>query len=687
MANYRWSLLVSAIVLIAGCTKHAPPAAVAPPLVSGIELAEVDPQVRAQDDLYLHVNGKWLARTEIPADKGGIDTFDQLYDATQENLRGIIQGLTTESLDPATADPDRAKIADLHRSFMDEKTIEKRGLQPIAPQLARIAALRDASELPVLIGELSANGFTQPFAGRVHQDAKDPTQMVFDLSQDGLGMPDRDYYLLKDAKLTQIRADYLKHVGNMLALSGDGDAERDAGYVLDLETRLARAQWTKVASRDPVRAYNRLTSAGLQALTPRFDWKAYFKALGGVDVGGSLVVSQPSYVKEVGVLAATTPIMVWKAYLRWHVLSDMAPFLSKQVVDEHFAFYGTTLRGVPEQKPRWKRSVDLIDGSLGEALGKLYVARFFPPAAKQRMDELIKNLIAAYRADIDGLDWMSPETKAKAKEKLAKFTPKIAYPATWSDYSALQIDKTDLVGNVLRARAFEYQRSLHKLGKPVDRSEWDMTPQTINAYYNPEWNEIVFPAAILQPPFFNALADDAVNYGGIGGVIGHEISHGFDDEGSQYDGDGKLLGVPGWFTTEDMAKFKERTRGLVSQYAAYAPVPGFPINGELTLGENIGDNSGLVIALKAYRLALGGKAGPVMDGLTGEQRCFYSWARVWRSKTRDNQAIMGIKSDPHSPDQFRGRVPVMNLHEFHEAFATKEGDKMYLAPDKRLTLW
>ncbi len=687
MANYRWSLLVSAIVLIAGCTKHAPPAAVAPPLVSGIELAEVDPQVRAQDDLYLHVNGKWLARTEIPADKGGIDTFDQLYDATQENLRGIIQGLTTESLDPATADPDRAKIADLHRSFMDEKTIEKRGLQPIAPQLARIAALRDASELPVLIGELSANGFTQPFAGRVHQDAKDPTQMVFDLSQDGLGMPDRDYYLLKDAKLTQIRADYLKHVGNMLALSGDGDAERDAGYVLDLETRLARAQWTKVASRDPVRAYNRLTSAGLQALTPRFDWKAYFKALGGVDVGGSLVVSQPSYVKEVGVLAATTPIMVWKAYLRWHVLSDMAPFLSKQVVDEHFAFYGTTLRGVPEQKPRWKRSVDLIDGSLGEALGKLYVARFFPPAAKQRMDELIKNLIAAYRADIDGLDWMSPETKAKAKEKLAKFTPKIAYPATWRDYSALQIDKTDLVGNVLRARAFEYQRSLHKLGKPVDRSEWDMTPQTINAYYNPEWNEIVFPAAILQPPFFNALADDAVNYGGIGGVIGHEISHGFDDEGSQYDGDGKLLGVPGWFTTEDMAKFKERTRGLVSQYAAYAPVPGFPINGELTLGENIGDNSGLVIALKAYRLALGGKAGPVMDGLTGEQRFFYSWARVWRSKTRDNQAIMGIKSDPHSPDQFRGRVPVMNLHEFHEAFATKEGDKMYLAPDKRLTLW
>jgi len=687
MANYRWSFIVSAIVLLTGCTKHAPPAAVAPQLVSGIELAEVDPQVRAQDDLYLHVNGKWLARTEIPKDKGGINSFDQLYDATQENLRGIIEGLTTESLDPATADPDRAKIADLYRSFMDEKTIEGRGLQPVAPQLAKIAALRDATELPPLMGELSAVGFTVPFAGRVHQDAKNPEQMVFDLSQDGLGMPDRDYYLLKDPKLVQIRAEYLKHVRNMLALSGDGDAERDAGYVLDLETRLARAAWTKVASRDPVRAYNRLTSSALQALTPRFDWKAYFKALGGVDVGGALVVSQPSYVKEVGVLMATTPIMVWKAYLRWHVLSDMAPFLSKQVVDEHFAFYGTTLRGVPEQKPRWKRSLDLIDESLGEALGKLYVARFFPPAAKVRMDELIKNLLAAYRADIDGLDWMSPETKAKAKEKLAKFTPKIGYPATWRDYSALQIDKNDLIGNVLRARAFEYQRNLHKLGKPVDRSEWGMTPQTINAYYNPEWNEIVFPAAILQPPFFNALADDAVNYGGIGSVIGHEVSHGFDDEGSQYDGDGKLLGIPGWFTKEDMAKFKERTRGLVAQYAAYAPVPGFPINGELTLGENIGDNSGLVIALKAYRLALAGKTGPVMDGLTGEQRFFYSWARVWRSKERDNQAIMGIKADPHSPNQFRGRVPVMNLQEFHEAFATKEGDKMYLAPDKRITLW
>ena len=400
-----------------------------------------------------------------------------------------------------------------------------------------------------------------------------------------------------------------------------------------------------------------------------------------------LVIRQPSYITSFAGILAGTPLPVWKSYFRWHLLSDMSPYLSKAFVDENFSFYGTALSDIPQNRPRWKRGVGLVENSIGEGLGKIYVARYFPPESKARMDQLVKNLLAAYREDIDKLDWMSPQTRKKAQEKLAKFRPKIGYPVSWRDYSALTVSRDDLMGNVLRAHEFEYNRNLKKLGRPIDCNEWLMTPQTVNAYYNPEMNEIVFPAAVLRPPMFNPSADDAVNYGGIGAVIGHEISHGFDDEGSQYDGDGNLLGTPGWFTPDDYKRFKAKTKVLVGQYSAREPVPGYHVNGELTLGENIADNSGIAIAYKAYRISLGGKSAPGIDGLTGDQRFYMGYTHVWMQKIRTNEAILEMKTDPHSPESLRGQLPLMNQSAFYEAFGVKPGDGMYLPPERRVTLW
>ena len=537
------------------------------------------------------------------------------------------------------------------------------------------------------IGHLNRIGIAAPYTPGVHLDAKDTTRYVFDLGQDGLGLPDRDYYIKDDEKLVQIRKQYREHVQKMMALAGDKAAAADADAILALETALAQVQWTKVENRDPVKTYNKIAIDKLGDVAPGYAWKAYLAEAGVDGKVDSLVVSQPSYLTGFAKLLQDTPLPAWKSYFRWRVLDGMAPYLSHAFVDENFAFYGKALRDIPENRPRWKRALALVEQSMGESLGKAYVKKYFPPESKARMDQLVQNLLAAYKADIDTLEWMGPETRAKAQAKLAKFTVKIGYPVKWRDYSALKIARDDLTGNVMRAAAFEYNRNLGKLGQPVDRAEWDMSPQTVNAYYNPEMNEIVFPAAILQPPFFNAAADDAVNYGGIGAVIGHEISHGFDDQGSQYDGDGKVLDPPGWFTKDDLVRYKARTHALVEQYSAYSPVPGFPINGELTLGENIADNSGLAIAYKAYRLSLAGKEAPVIDGLTGDQRLFMGWAQVWRTKTRDKQAIVQIKSDPHSPGQFRGLVPEMNQAAFYAAFDIKPGDKMYLPPEKRFRLW
>jgi putative endopeptidase len=685
----KGKLLLSLAFLsaLAGCAKAPEPQAAAPAapaLVSGVETKYIDDSVRAQDDFYKHINGKWLAATEIPADKGSYGSFDQLYDTSLEQLKGIVEGLL-KSAD--AADPDQQKIADLYTSFMDEARLETLGLHPLDAEFAKIEAIKSPAELPAMIAHLSKIGAGTPYAGVVHVDNKDPTRYVFDVEQSGLGMPDRDYYLLNDDKMKQARIAYGKHVEKMLELAGDKNAAAEAASILALETKLAKIQWTRVETRDPVKAYNKVEFTKLGTLAPGHDWQKYLSEAGVTGKTDYVIVGQPTYLTAFTKLAQVTPLPAWKAYFRWQVLNNAAPYLSKAFVDENFAFSGTVLFGIPQNQDRWKRGLNLVEFSIGEGLGKLYVKQYFPPAAKERADALVKNMLAAYKADIDTLDWMSPETKQKAQDKLAKFTPKIGYPAKWRDYGTLTIDKTDLLGNVIRAQLFNYQRAINKLGAPIDRAEWGMTPQTINAYYNPELNEIVFPAAIMQPPFFDAKADDAVNYGGIGGVIGHEISHGFDDQGSQYDGIGMLLTPPGWFTQADLDKFKAKTQALVAQYAAYEPVPGYHLNGELTLGENIADNAGIAIAFKAYKLSLQGKPSAVLDGMTGEQRFFSGWARVWRGKTRPDTMIVGIKTDPHSPDFVRGTAPESNMDAFFETFDIKEGDKMYRAPDQRIKLW
>jgi len=668
--------LVSIDAWVMAATVKSP--AVRRALLSGVDLQYVDQSVRPQDDLYRHLNGKWLDSFQIPADKGSYGSFTYLYDATQEQLRVIVDGLD------GSGDAEARKIADLYASFMDESRLEALGLKPLQTEFAAIDAISDKKEIPALIAHLNRIGAGAPYAFSINQDARNSLQYAVIVRQSGLGMPDRDYYLKDDAKLKDTRAKYLVHICKMLGMAGDADAQSHAAAILDLETALAQVQWTRVENRDSIKTYNKTAIAELPQLMPGYAWPEYLRAS---DIAGrvdSVIINQPSYFSGLDKLMRETPLPDWKAYFKWHVLSAAAPYMSKAFVDERFAFSGTVLSGIPENRDRWKRGVALIDDALGEALGKRYVAKYFPPQNKARMEALIANMLEAYRRDIDTLDWMSPETRKGAQAKLTKLVTKIGYPDTWRDYGALQISRDDLWGNVVRANEFEYRRNLNKLGKPVDRSEWGMTPQTINAYYNPLMNEIVFPAAILQPPFFNVQADDAVNYGGIVAVIGHEMSHGFDDRGSQYDADGNLRD---WFTPEDHQKFKAKTRVLVAQYGTYEPVPGFPVNGELTLGENIGDNSGLAIAYKAYRLSLAGKTPPVIDGFTGEQRLYLGWVQVWRGKEREAEAIQRIKSDPHSPAAVRGTAPVVNQEGFYAAFGVKQGDKMYLPPEKRVNIW
>jgi putative endopeptidase len=682
-----WIWASACLGVIAGCGQPQTPmgtAAAAAPLVSGLELQYFVQSVRPQDDIYEHVNGEWLASFEIPADKSDYDQFTKINDEVQQQLRDVIEPLQNST---DAADPDQQKIADLYASFLDEPALEQLGLKPLGQEFARIEALKDRAGIPALIAHYNEIGVAAPYTPQVHQDAKDAARYVFDLSQDGLGMPDRDYYLLDDAELKQARVGYQQHIEKMLTLAGDKNAAQQAREILAFETALAKIQWTKVENRDPVKTYNKFEFAKLASLAPGYNWKAYLADSGVQGRVDYLIISQPTYITAFNRLFGQTPLPVWKSYFHWHVLSAFAPYLSKSFVDEDFNFTGTVLRGAKENEPRWKRGIELVDASIGEGLGKIYVAKYFPPESKARIDQLVKNMLAAYRADIGKLDWMSPETKQKAQDKLAHFATKIGYPDKPRDYSQLTFARNDLVGNVMRANAFEYRRNVKKLGGPVDRAEWGMTAQRVNAYYNPELNEIVFPAAILQAPFFNPRADDAVNYGGIGAIIGHEISHGFDDQGSQYDGSGNLLTPPGWFTQADLEKYKARTQALVQEYSAYSPVPGYPINGELTLGENIADNSGLAVAYQAYRLSLGGQEAPVLDGLSGDQRFYMGYSQAWRGKTRDSQAILWIKSDPHSPDRFRGTVTIMNQAPFYAAFGVKQGDKMYLPPEKRVSIW
>lgn len=648
----------------------------------GIDLRNMDPDVRPQDDFYRHVNGTWLQATQIPADRSEVSVFSKLDDAGQEALRALVEDAAKDAAPSGKA--NRRKIGDLFGGFMDEAQLEHQGLRPLGAELARIDHLQDKSAIAALVAHYNALGVRTIYDTHVGQDARDSTRYVVGIDQSGLGLPDRDYYLQNDAKLAEIRGRYREHIEKMLVLAGVATAAADAQAILLLETRIAQAQWTKVENRDPVKTYNKVELGKLAVLTSGYDWRSYLSA---ADLDGRIdyvIVSQPSYLAALGNILSETELCVWQAYFRSQLLAAFAPYLSHAFVDEHFAFYGTVLSGIPVNRPRWKRGVALVNRCLGEGLGQLYVEKYFPPESRSRMLALVSNLLAAYRTSIATLDWMGPQTKHEAHTKLAKLVTKIGYPSKWRDYSGLEILSADLVGNVMRSAAFDYQYAVKKLGRPIDREEWEMTPQTINAYYDPQKNEIVFPAAILQPPFFDPRADDAVNYGSIGAVIAHEISHGFDDQGSQFDAAGNLRD---WFTQEDHEKFAAKTAAIALQYGAYEPVPGYHINSALTLGEDIADNSGLAVAYRAYRLSVGANAAPMIAGMTGDQRFYMGWAQAWQAKVRENTAILRIKADPHSPPRFRILGTVVNQPGFYAAFDVQPGDKMYLPPHKRVTIW
>lgn len=651
---------------------------------SGIDVRHFDRSVRPQDDFYRFANGGWLDSVDIPSDRERVSPSSQINDIVLERLRGLIERVETS---PSEYSADARKIAALYASFMDEPGLQSPGLRPLKKTLARIDAATAPSEITLLIGQLGQMWVTTPVVNSVLNDARNPNAYALYLYQGGLGLPNRDYYLSNSADFEQTRKAYEAHVRRMFHLAGDAASAVHAKQVLDLEMNLALAHWSAADSRDLLKTNNPAAVADLPKLAPGLDWNAYLTGAGVGTRATTVVLAQPSFFIALGRLIKNTPLPVWKSYLRFHLLSAFAPYLDQAFVDEGFAFDGTLVRGLRQNMPRWKRGLDLIEDTMGEGLGRLYVAEYFPPESKARVDAMAKNLIAALRADIDTLAWMGPETKARAKRKLDRLRVKIGYPESWRNYDALVIAGGDLIGNVMRARTFEYQRNIRKLGTPVDHDEWYITPQTIDAYQFPPENVIVFPAGLMQPPFFDGAADDAANYGAIGSSIGHELSHGFDDQGSLYDENGTLLGKPGWFTQGDRERFDTLTRALVNQYGAIEAIRGYRINGELTLGENIADNSGLAMAFKAYRLSLGGVPAPVIDGLTGDQRFFLSWTQKWRAKVRDRETIRLLKSDEHSPRWVRGVVPLQNQDAFFEAFDIREGDRMFVPPQKRVRIW
>ena len=677
----------AAVAACASNTATAPqaPVAKAPTstMPSGIELANFDRTVKPQDDFYRWVNGTWLETKEIPADKSNYGSFTKLHDEAQVQLRTIIEESAAAKAAEGT---DEQKVGDFYASFMNVEQVNTLGAKPLKADLARIDAMTSTADIAALHGYLARINVDSIFGSFVYQDAKQPDVYTIYFSQGGLGLPDRDYYLDADnEKFASIRKAYVAHIEKMLTMAGVANAAAGAKKIMALETKMAEAHWTKVDSRNISKTYNKYALADLEALTPNFSWPAMFTTA-GIDTStfDSIIVSQPSTFTAMSDLIGSVPLSTWKTYYKWHMISDAAPFLSQEFVAENFAFYGSTLRGTPENQPRWKRGVQAVEGSLGEVLGRIYVKRHFPPAAKARMEVLVNNLNKAYEQSIKELDWMTPATKEKALEKLSKFTTKIGYPDEWKDYSALTVEADDLYGNMKRSAMVETQRQIDKLGGPIDKGEWFMTPQTVNAYYNPVANEIVFPAAILQPPFFDFEADPAVNYGGIGAVIGHEIGHGFDDQGSKFDGDGVLSN---WWTDEDRAAFDKLGKQLVEQYNAYEPLDGYTVNGELTLGENIGDLGGITIAYEAYKLSLEGQPAPVIDGFTGTQRVMIGWAQVWRRLYREEALIERVKTDPHSPSEFRANGALVNMPAFHEAFNTKPGDAMWKAPEERVQIW
>ena len=692
----RLSLLtttfLAAPVLLAGCAHNAPlpatPVEAAPvtepdpapqpekpkPVYGtyGFDTAGMDPAIKPGDEFYNYANGAWAKNTPIPADKSNYGSFNILDDNAKKQ--------THEILDAAKADPN-SKIGTAYATYLDTAAIDAKGLAPAKPWLDRIKALTSKAGYPALAAAARRNGVGVPFATYVGQDDKEPEVYALSLFQAGLGMPDRDYYLSKDAKFVETKAAYLKHLTNVLTLAGEPNAAARAQAIVDFETKIAAVQWTRVESRDATKTYNKMTVAQLQKAAPGFDFKGFFAA--GKTPVESVIVGQPSAVTGIARLIQQAPLAVLKDQLLVRTLDNFADVLPSAFDKEQFAFYGTTLSGTPEQEVRWKRAVDFTTGALSDDVSQVYVAKYFPPETKAAADQLVKNVIAAMDRRIDKLEWMAPETKVKAHEKLAAFKPKIGYPERWQDYSALTITAGDAFGNNVRANNWQYDDNVSKLGQPIRRWEWGMTPMTINAYANFGMVEIVFPAAILQPPFFDPNADPAVNYGGIGAVIGHELSHHFDDQGAKYDKEGRLTD---WWTPADVKAFKARTDALVAQYDQYEPLPGMHVKGALTLGENVADLAGLTVAHDAYQASLNGQAAPVLDGTTGDQRFYQGWAQVWRRNYREANLRQRLLTDPHSPSQQRAWV-VRNLDPWYGAYNPDPATKLFLTPDKRVRIW
>jgi predicted metalloendopeptidase len=672
-------VVLAALAASSACAGPADQAASIPGSASGLDLPSYDRSVRAQDDLYQFANGGWLRNTQIPPDMSEYGAFSMLSQRAEDGQRTLVEA--AESNSGAPIDSNERKIGDLYASFMDTAKLEQLKATPLQTYFATIDAVVTPTDLVRHLGDIQRFGASNPIDLGVSPDARDATHYITEVSQGGLSLPDRDYYLSTDPKMSTIRTQYRAYIAKMFALAGQPDPQGSATEIFNLEDELAQAQWTNVRNRDALATYNKFNLATATKATG-LDWANYLAAAGVTDA--NLVIAQPTYFGSLNTLLTTTPIGVWKNYLRWHVIQDFAPFLNADFVNTRFDFVGTVLGGRQQNRERWRRGVTAVNTAMGDALGQLYAQKYFPPEAKQRAESLVQNIRAAYRTSVDGLDWMSQPSKDAARDKLDKLDVKIGYPARWKDFSPLRITRDDLVGNIDRAARVAHQRDIDKLGRAVDRDEWFMTPQTVNAYYNASLNEIVFPAAILQPPFFDAKADDAVNYGAIGSVIGHEMSHGFDDQGRHYDGDGNLRE---WMAPLDAAKFDAKTQALVAQYSAYQPLPGAKINGALTLGENIADLSGLTESYKAFQATLNGQPSPELDGFTGDQRFFLGYGQIWRDKERDESLRSSLLTDPHSPGQFRADGVVPNVDAFYTAFDVKPGDKLYRDPKDRIHIW
>ncbi|MFZ6875599.1 M13 family metallopeptidase [Undibacterium sp. Di27W] len=684
----RLLLSTLALSLLANVAQAADPSpmtivAQATALGSGIHPENMDKAVRAQDDFYRYAQGAWLSANEIPADKSDWGTFMKAREDVQQQLRTIVESAARDN--NRRAGSDLQKIGDLYKSFMDEKKLNALGIAALKGELTHISAMKDKAAIAKLIARFHEIGVNTPIRAGIGQDSKNSSQYVVDVSQGGLGLPNRDFYLKQDdAKMADVRAKYKAHIEKMLTLAGEKNATAQADNIIALETALATAQWSAVENRDPVKTYNKLSVGELNKMTPAFNWTTYLQSAHMQGKINELVILQPSFIKGFDDSLNSFSLDAWKSYFSWHLISTYSPFLSSDFVNEDFAFKGATIAGIKENRTRDKRGVALADQILGETVGKIYVEKYFSPEVKQRTEKMVGYFLEAFKQSIETLDWMSPETKKQAQIKLSKISVKIGYPRQWQDETGLTIKSDDLIGNLLRARKARYDREVAKLGKPIDREEWHMTPQTVNAYYSETMNEIVFPAARLQSPLFDVTAEDAFNYGALGISIGHEISHAFDDQGAQYDGDGNLRN---WWTAEDQEKFKKKTASLVDQYATYSPVPGYFLNGKLTLGENIADNAGIVMAMRAYKLSLQGKPAPVIDGWTAEQRLFMGLAQARRGKSREQRSITLVKTDPHSPGEFRVNGSLVNHPDFYTSFDVKPGDKMYLPPEKRVSIW